>query len=165
MKRRFLYALMFSVPAFIFAVILTVFIVAAIAGVLWIFVFGDNAWPSFVDRSMSILIFIVWATAWLLLVLAAYVWGKRQEQFAALNKKHVFLAGGSTVGLLLLALLHQLSVGNIGLRPDSIVCSDFCTTKNFSAIRLPQDGTCRCYSSDGREALIFSIKSLRAQSK
>lgn len=165
MKRRYIYALMFSVPAFLFSAILTAVLIAAIAGALWIFVFGDNVWPSFVNRSMSVLIFAVFGFVWLALLSTAYAWGKRQEASAVLNKNHVFFAVGSSVGLVLLALLHQLNVGNIGPKPDSIVCSDFCATKNFSSSMSPQDGSCRCLGSDGREDLISSMKALRTESK
>lgn len=165
MKQRYIYAVMFSVPAFLFAAILTAALVAVVAGVLWIFVFGDNVWPSFVNRSMSVLIFAVFGVVWVALLCVAYVSGKRQEAAMALNKNHVFFAVGSSVGLVLLVVLHQLNVGNIGPKSDTIVCSDFCTTKNFSASMLPQDGSCRCLDSDGRESLISSLKALRSESK
>lgn len=165
MKRRYLYALMFSVPGLLFAAISTVALAAAVAGVLWIFVFGDDTWPSFVHRTMSVLLFAVFACIWIALLAAAYAWGKRQEAATAMNRKHVVLALGSSAGLVLLALLHQLSAGNIGPRPDGVVCADFCAAKDFSSSGLDQDGTCRCIGSGSREEVTVSIESAPAESK
>ena len=163
MKRRYLYALMYSVPAFIFSTVFMVVVTAAIGGVLWIFVYGDNPWPSFVDRYSPIFMITVLGAAWLTLLWAAFTWGKRQEAYPSLNMKHLYFAAGSTAALVLAVFLHQLSVGNIGPKADVLVCADFCTTKNFSASRFPQDGTCRCYGSDGHEALNVSMNGVRAE--
>lgn len=123
MKRRYLYPLMYSVPAFILSAIIMVVVTAAIGGALWIFVYGDNPWPSFVELYSPIFMFTVLATVWLVLLSAAFTWGKRQEANPSLNMKHLYLAAGSTVALMLLVFLHQLSVGNIGPRPDVLVPS------------------------------------------
>lgn len=163
MKRRYLYPLMYTVPAFVLSAMFTAALIAAIWGVLWLFIFGDNTWPSLVDRSATILVVAVFTTAWALLLWAAYVWGKRQEIHARLNMAHVYSAVGSTAALVLLVLFHQMSVGNIGPQPDPVLCADFCTTKNFGTSRLPHDGTCRCYGADGSEALNVSIDSVRAK--
>lgn len=164
MKRRYLYALMYSVPAFIFSVVFMVVITAAIAGVLWLFVFGDNPWPTFVDRYSPIFMVGGLATVWLTLLWGAFTWGKRQEAYSSLNMKHVYLAAGSTATLVLSIFLHQLSVGNIGPKPDVIVCVDFCTAKKFPASRSPGDGTCRCYDDFGRhEALSTSMSQVRSE--
>lgn len=165
MKRRYLYMLMFSVPAFLFSAIFTVVLIAATTGVLWIFVFGDNEWPSFVNSAMSALMFVVFGLACLALLSAAHIWGKREETSAVLNKSHVFAAAGSSIGLVLLALLHQLSVGNIGPEHDSIVCSDFCISRNFNGSGTFPDGTCRCFGTDGGETLVSSLKQLRSESE
>lgn len=160
MKRRYLYALMFSVPAFIFSAVFMVVVTAAIGGVLWIFVYGDNPWPSFVDRYSPVFMVAVLATVWLILLRAAFAWGKRQEALPSLNIKHLYWAAGSTAALVLAVLLHQLSVGNIGAKADVSVCVDFCAARKFSAM-FPHDGTCHCYSADGHEELTISMDSLR----
>jgi hypothetical protein len=163
MKRRYLYALLYSVPALMLAAVLTAVLVGATWGVLWLFVFGDDPWPPLVDRLAPVLMFAVLATAWGLLLSAAYRWGKRQEVHADLNKKHVYLAAGSAAALVLLVTLHQLSVGNIGPQPDVVACSGFCTAQQFGSSSFPRDGTCRCYGADGREALNVPMKDVRAR--
>ncbi len=165
MKRRYLYTLMFGVPAFLFSGILAVLLTGAIAGTLWIFVLGDNAWPSSVHRSLLLLVLAAFSLVWLALLAAAYRWGKRQESSAVLNRNHLFLAMGSTAGLLLVAFLHQLSTGNLGRKPDAIVCADFCTSRGLYASRLPPDGTCRCLASDGRDSLVSPVQHLREESR
>lgn len=157
MKRRYLYALMYSVPAFIFSVVFMVVVTAAIGGVLWIFIYGDNPWPSFIDRYSPIFMIAVLATAWLILLWAAFAWGKRQEALPSLNMKHLYLAAGSTAALVLAVLIHQLSVGNIGPKADVLACADFCAARKLSAT-FPQDGTCHCYGSDGIESTIGVVE-------
>lgn len=161
MKRRYLYALLYAVPAFIVAAIVTVVVTVAIAGVLWIFVYGDNPWPSFVDRYSPMFIVAVLATTWLVLLAAVLAWGRRQEARASLDRKHVYFAAGATLSLVLLVLVQQRSVGNIGPRPDVLACSDFCTARKFGASRFPQDGTCGCYDTDGTEALRVPMGRIR----
>lgn len=161
MKRRYLYALLYAVPAFIVAAIVTVVVTVAIAGVLWIFVYGDNPWPPFVDRYSPMFIVAVLAITWLALLSAVLAWGKRQEARASLDMKHVYLAAGVTASLVLLVLAQQRSVGNIGPQPDVIVCSDFCTARKFGASRFPQDGTCSCHDANGTEALSVPMSQIR----
>lgn len=154
-------ALLYAVPAFILAAIVTVVVTVAIGGVLWIFVYGDSPWPSFVDRYSPLFIVAVLATTWLALLSAVIAWGKRQEARASLDMKHVYFAAGATLSLVLLVLVQQRSVGNIGPRPDVIVCSDFCTARKFQASRFPQDGTCGCHDTNGTEALRVPMSRIR----
>ena len=162
MKRRYLYVLVYAVPTFILSLIVTVIATAAIAGVLWLFVYGDDPWPSHVDRYSAALIIAFFAAVWLALLSLVFAWGKRQEFRAAFNPKHVYLAAGSTLALVGLIGLHQLGVGNIGPpKTDSGACSRFCVAKGFNASTLPGDGTCSCLERDGSEALNAPITHLR----
>lgn len=114
MKRRYLYTLMYSVPAFVAAVVFMVVTTAAIGGVLWIFVYGDKPWPSFLNRYSPLFMATVLVAAWLMLLWTAFRWGRRQEAHASFNMTHLYLAIGSTLALVLAIFMHQLSVGNIG---------------------------------------------------
>ena len=42
----------------------TVAFVGVTAGVLWIYVFGDDTWPAWVDPVMSVLMMLVGAAVW-----------------------------------------------------------------------------------------------------
>ena len=53
MKRRYLYVLIFGVPALLVSVIISFLLFGAAAGVLWIFVFGDNPWPAFAGKMLT----------------------------------------------------------------------------------------------------------------
>jgi hypothetical protein len=46
--------------------------VAVTAGVLWIYVFGDNPWPAWVDPVMGALMFLIGAVVWF--VAARLIW-------------------------------------------------------------------------------------------
>jgi hypothetical protein len=161
MKRRHLYPLMYALPVFVFSVILMVVATAGLAGVLWIFVYGDNPWPAYLDQLAPIFMGTVFLGTWLGLIWTAYRWGQRQESLPFFNKKHAYVAIGATVALALAVFSHQRSVGNIGPKSDVLVCSDYCTAGKFPASRFPQDGTCRCYGSDGSEALNILMSKVR----
>jgi hypothetical protein len=44
MRRRYLYVLMFSVPALLASLMMSVAVLGTAAGVLWLFVYGDDPW-------------------------------------------------------------------------------------------------------------------------
>lgn len=46
MKQRYLYVLLFSVPALLAAALIALFLFGVAAGALWIFVYGDTSWPA-----------------------------------------------------------------------------------------------------------------------
>ena len=163
MKRRYLYALMYAVPTLLLSAIFMVVVTGAVAGALWLFVYGDDPWPSFVDRYAPMFMLTVLMSVWLTLLSAAFAWGKRQESEASFNMKTIYFSAGSTAALVLVVFLHQQGVGNIGREPDVIVCGDFCTANQFSTSRFPQDGTCRCYGPSGSEALNISMSRVRSK--
>ncbi|MCI4569036.1 hypothetical protein [Lysobacter sp. CFH 32150] len=163
MKARFSYPLVFLLPNAMVAAI-AAFVAAGLGGgILWLFVYGDDTWPQtaeYLVMGVAILASLATLTA---LSFASYSFGKRREASADLSWLHIALAVGISMLLPALALLHQLSVGNIGPQPDSLLCSDFCTAKKFGSSRFPQDGTCRCNGADGNEALNVSMDSVRAK--
>jgi hypothetical protein len=116
MKRRYIYSVLVGMPGLIVSLIVSVFVFGAVAGMLWLFVFGDNPWPAFVETSLPIFFAAVFLTVWLGTVAAGYFIGKRRERDAALNKAHVLLSVGATVLCISAILLYQLGVGNSRLR-------------------------------------------------
>jgi len=157
MKRRYLYVLLFGVPALLASVIISVLLFAAAAGVLWIFVFGDNPWPSSADTMLTTIFVLAFATLWLALMSVAYVAGKKQEQHAALNTRHVMGAAGTTALLVLLVVSHQWRVGNIGTKSDGVLCTEFCRDKGFAGSGMPPrdagPAICSCFDAQGRETV------------
>src|SRR5438034_9814042 len=116
MKRRYVYVLLFATPAFLASIIVSFLLFGAAAGVLWLFVFGDNPWPSFANQMLVAMLILTFMTLWVAFMSVAYVAGKKQEARASLNAKHVAASAGATALLVVLTLLHQWSVGNIGTK-------------------------------------------------
>jgi hypothetical protein len=87
----------------------------------------------------------------------AYASGRKQEASPALNRKHVALAAGATVMLIVVIAAHQWGVGNIGTPSDGALCSDLCRTKGYAGSGMPPRNsgvrTCSCFDAQGREAL------------
>jgi len=157
MKMRYLYVVLFSVPALLSAIIISFLLFGAAAGVLWIFVFGDNPWPSSVSTILTASLVLAFVTLWVALMSAAYVVGKKQEKQAGLNAKHVLAAAGATALLMLLVISYQWRVGNTGTKSDGVLCSTFCWDKGFPSSGMPPRdagvATCSCFDTQGRETV------------
>jgi hypothetical protein len=167
MKRRYLYALIFCIPAFLLTLIICVGLFAAVFGLLWIFVFGDDTWPQGIDLFLVIPLILVFAGIWITLLTVAYKAGKAHE--ADLNsspKKALSMALTATALLIFFIALHQWQVGNIGPKSDSILCSDFCRDKGYSAsmtsARNASDANCTCYDAHGKVTIKAPLTTLRA---
>ena len=157
MKRRYLYVLLFGVPALLVSLIISFLLFGATAGVLWIFAFGDNPWPPFAEKMLAATFYVAFLALWVTFVSVAFVVGKNQEQSPSLNPKHVMTSVGASVLALLFIVLHQWRVGNIGTRTESELCSAFCQDRGFGASGMPPKNagasTCSCFDAQGREAV------------
>lgn len=89
------------------------------AGILWIFVYGDNPWPAAANTALMAAAVTASALMLVTLVALSYSFGKQQETRGGVRRSHVLIAIGVSVGLPLLVLLHQWQVGNLasGLAP------------------------------------------------
>lgn len=157
MKKRYLYTLLFGIPGFFVAGMVTLFAFGAVVGILWLFVFGDNPWPSFSEQALSVLLVLVFLLLWGISVVAGYRVGKNLEGDPSVNWMHVLISGGITVIFILLFVLQQISVGNLGPKSDNQVCMQYCMRAGYSASGMNEqespDRTCDCYDSAGNQAL------------
>ncbi len=97
MKRRHLYLVLFAVPAVLASFMAAGLLVAATAGVLWLFFFGDNPWPPIANTLLAVQLYASCAgLAWLLLR-QAYRAGLRQETAPALHRGHLAFAVVTTL--------------------------------------------------------------------
>ena len=113
MKSRYAYPLLFLVPSAVAGVIVTVLTAAAGAGILWLFVYGDDPWPARTDGLLMSLAALIGLLVLVACLLTAYRVGKSQESRGGLRKAHVLVALGLSAGLPLLVLFHQWQVGNL----------------------------------------------------
>lgn len=157
MKKRYLYALLWGVPGGIAAVIGVGILVGMLTGVLWLYVFGDNAWPSSTGSVLAALGIVTVLALWIGLIAYGYRLGKRLENEPGQNWKHILLSVGLTLSFILYILLQQVSVGNLGPKSDSVRCSDFCVQRGYSGSGMPPadsgERTCSCYDDAGGEAI------------
>jgi hypothetical protein len=114
MKKRYLYSILFGIPGFFVSLIISFVIFGVAAGILWIYVFGDNPWPSSIEKILPILFALTFLTVWIASITIGYVTGKKLESDPVMNKNHILVSGGLTVMFILFIALQQLSVGNIG---------------------------------------------------
>lgn len=164
MTKRYLYSLLFAIPGLFFSLLISFAVFAAAAGVLWIYAFGDEPWPSSAGTALPLLFALVLLTVWGAVIAAGFVVGKRLEKDPVLNKKHVLISAGMTIASLLLIVLHQFSVGNLGPKSDSLLCSEFCAQKGYPGSGLPPrdsgDTTCSCFDDSGRVIIMVPVESI-----
>ena len=164
MKKRYFYCLLFLAPGALLSLIAATAITGTTAGFLWIFVFGDNTWPTIAERGLALLFPLTFLGLWIAFVGAGFMTGKRLEVDPGLDKKHIFASITLTIAPLLLILLHQYRVGNIGPKPDSALCGDFCADKGYSTSGMPPrdsgDRSCICYDGNGSEIIKLPLESL-----
>ena len=157
MKKRYLYSLLFGIPGFFVAVIISFVVFGAAAGMLWLYFFGDNPWPASTEKMLPGLFSLTFLIIWISSIALGFVVGKRLEKDPQLNRSHILISSGLTILLILFIVLQQLSVGNLGPKSESALCSDFCRLQGYSGSGMPPkdsgDRTCSCYDNLGNEAL------------
>lgn len=161
MKKRYWYALLFGIPGLFVAGMISVLLFGAIAGILWIYIFGDNPWPAYTEPLLSVGFVLTVLTMWIVSIVLGYLVGRRLERDPGLNRNHVLLSVGLTVMFLLLIVLQQFSVGNLGPKSDTVLCSDFCARHGYSGSGMPPidsgERICSCYDDSGNEVLTVPL--------
>jgi hypothetical protein len=164
MKRRYLYSILVGVPGIVVSLILTFVLFGFTAGMLWLFVFGDNPWPALNETLLALIFGLVFLIIWLAFLIIGFLIGKRLEQNPALNRTHVLISAGLTVLLLLFIVLSQVSNGNIGPKTAEVRCSEYCSQKGYSASsvspRVSANRTCSCLDHSGLEIIQVPLESL-----
>jgi hypothetical protein len=154
-NRRHVYVLLFAVPALLVSIIAAALMLAASAGALWLFVYGDDPWPNTANVLLGAVFLLVAAALWLALLFVAYTVGRQQEGELSLNKRHVALSLGATVVLAAIIIVRLAGLNVAGAQSDSVVCADLCRSQGFTASGLPPrdsgDRTCSCYDPQGQE--------------
>lgn len=160
-KKRWVYVLLFSMPALLASLIISALIFGATAGILWLFIVGDNPWPASANIILTLLLVFVFMALWITFMTLAYIFGKKQEADAKLNTRHVMHSIRATAVLALFVVVYQSQVGNIGQKSQGVMCADYCQAKGFSASSLsPRDAgamMCSCNDNQGVETVKASI--------
>jgi hypothetical protein len=164
MRKRYIYSLLFGIPGLFIAGFIAILVFAAFAGVLWIFIFGDNPWPAASQSIISILFVGTFLVLWTGFILLGYGVGKRLENVSRFNRTHIAISAGLTLLFILFMVLYQWRVGNIGPRSDSVMCSDFCTQHGYAGSGMPPATSgsriCSCYDDSGNEVLTIPLDHL-----
>ena len=166
MKKRYIYSLLFGAPGVFVSLIISFVVFGAAAGFVWLYVFGDNSWPASTETILPFVFILTFLVVWTAFIAVGFIIGKNLEEYGDLNKKHIVVAAGATIVPILLIILHQLGVGNgnIGPKPDNILCSEFCSEKGYPASGMPPkdsgEMSCSCFDSDGREVIKVPMDSI-----
>ncbi len=157
MKKRYLYSLLFGVPGFFVSLLIAFVIFGIAAGFLWLYVFGDDPWPSSTEKILPILFILSFLGLWSASIIVGFVIGKNLEEESELNKQHIMVSVGVTIIPIVLMILYQWRVGNIGPKSDSVLCSEYCRDKGYSGSGMPAlnsgEKSCSCFDSHGKEVI------------
>jgi hypothetical protein len=157
MKKRYIYSLLFGIPGFFLAVLISFVVFGVTAGFFWLYVFGDDAWPPATEGILLGLFVLTFLGVWVSLILVGFSVGKRleNEKDPSMTKWHILLSSGLTLLFIFVIVLQQVSVGNLGPQSEGALCSDFCLRQGYSASGMPPtdsgDRTCSCYDDFGNE--------------
>lgn len=155
---------LFVLPGAFISLILSSLATGATAGVFWVFIFGDNSWPDYAGKILTAVYGIGLVGGFLASLALGYSTGKKHEVDSELNKRHVLISIILTFVPLLIIVLHQWSVGNIGKKHDSIICIDYCLEQGYSSSGMPPkdsgDESCICYADNGEEVIKRPIKEI-----
>jgi hypothetical protein len=165
MKKRYLYILLCLLPGALFALIAAALVTAATAGVLWIFLFGDHSWPAYAEKGLTVVMVATFLVTWLAILGFGFVTGRRLEAQLGVNRKHLWASAALTLLPLLIIVMHQLSVGNLGPPHDSTLCRGYCLEQGYSASGMPPQDSgedrCFCLNEEGVEVLTVPMYVLR----
>jgi hypothetical protein len=165
MRRRHLYVLLFALPTFLLALVAGGMLLGAAAGLLWLFVFGDDPWPSAADTLLTTIFIVATLALWIAQLAVAYAVGRREEGRHALNRSHVLASVGATIVLGGLIAVRLFGLGTAASRTDTMICADHCSSRGFSGSGMPSrdsgDRTCSCYDAQGQESVRVPFESIR----
>ncbi len=165
MKNRYLYSILFGIPGIVIAFIVSTMFLGAFAGLLWLFVFGDDSWPEYSQTLMAVVFCITYVFVLAIIVATGYRVGRRNEQLPTHHLRHILISGAATVILIIIILLHQLGVGNIGPESVSQRCGNYCSERGYQGSGMPPrdsgEMVCMCYGQDGREVVRVLLGDIR----
>lgn len=167
MPKRYIYSLLFGIPGLFIAGMAAIFLFAGLTWILGIYVFGDEAWPTYTEQVLSTLFILTVLTFWLVAIVVGYVVGMRLERAPAMNRTHILISAGLTLLFLLLMAAQQFGAVILGPRQDSALCRDFCTMHGYAGSRtapeLSGNGICSCYDESGSEVLRIPLDHLNRE--
>jgi hypothetical protein len=134
--------ILLAVPCFLLSLLPALFITGAVAGFLWLFVYGDNPWPDLADIVIASAFLLSWVSAGTLLTLGLI----RHPRVRNLPTSKLTVAA-ALLSLFAVATIayHQWSIGNLDpSNPCLIQCREAGHPAGMTAIDEQGHETCTC---------------------
>lgn len=148
MKTTYRYAILFGLPGLAVAFIAAIATVSLLAGIFWLFIYGDNSWPYWSDYFLGSVALIVFLSVWLLTIYAGFQHGRKHNTQASSLKTHVIYSVTAT-GIMVLAVILFLMRSELRPKTLSEQCVKICLDKGYYGSSTPPNSsgkrTCSCF--------------------
>ena len=161
MKQRYIYVILFGIPGFLVSLLITIMFFGFLAGFLWLYIFGDETWPAYIENMLPVLFVITFLILWTASITYGYFTGKRLEDSSEVDRKHIITSIVVLILSLSIILLYQARIGNIGSKPVTLLCSEYCLSQGFVMSSMPPrdsgEMTCSCFDEFGQETMNIQV--------
>src|SRR3954469_15653517 len=137
MRRRYLFVAMFGVPAILAALLGAGALTGTIAGMFWIFIFGDNTWPDYAGWVLGAVFGVTFLAISIGAARLAYLAGLKAEAGGTLNAGYVALSALATAVLVGIFMTWPWGLDKMGSPPDDVACASFCRSHEFVGSSMP----------------------------
>ncbi len=107
---------------------------------------------------------VLFCGLWIGAMVTGYLVGKKLEAAPGFDVRHLWISLGATLLPIVIVLLHQLSIGNLGPKSDGQLCSEYCLDLGYAASSMPSRDsglrTCSCLGQRGEVEVTLSIDEL-----
>lgn len=161
-KHKIICMLLFMVPGIFASFIVSLFVSGVIAGVFWLFIFGDNPWPDWVDLFIPLCFGLIFLFSVMGFSYAGY---KAADKNSDISRKHVVLSIGVSFVLIAIIVLNSFK-GEIQLHmTDPLVseCMALCSERGYNGSSTSPKNSeireCSCFDDTVNEWMVIQQNS------
>ncbi len=160
MNHKVSYTILFIIPGLFASFIIAAAITGIIAGVFWLFIFGDNIWPEWTEAFIGSLFVIIFLGSLGAFAIAGYQLGISQKPANKINRKYILISIGSTAAFIAFMFLYAFSnqIRNSN-NSFTLQCHEACKYRGHSGSSTPPENLgieeCSCFDDSINEWIVL----------
>ena len=153
-----MHMLLFLVPGIFASFLIALFITGIIAGVFWLFIFGDNTWPDWTDVVIPLCFGLVFLLTLFAFAFSGYRTGAKNSH---ISRKHILLSIGVSLALIAIIVLNYFKGEMLLKMTNPLVseCTDLCREHGFNGSSTSPKNSgiqeCSCFDDTINEWITF----------